>query len=98
MKEFTASKNDAGMRLSRFVLRVTWKLPNSFLYKAFRNGRIKVNHKKEGADYRIAENDLIQLYINDEFFTTAAFVPPAAVANAQVFPGSMFKALMYLTP
>ncbi|MFV0352543.1 MAG: pseudouridine synthase [Oscillospiraceae bacterium] len=71
MREFLATENDAEMRLSRFVLRVTWKLPNSHLYKSFRNGRIKVNGKKTGAEYRLQNGDIIQLYINDEFFSSA---------------------------
>ncbi len=68
MKSFTASANDAEMRLSRFVLRVTHHLPNSVLYKSFRTGRIKVNGKKAAPDARLQQGDLVQLYLNDEFF------------------------------
>lgn len=71
MKEFIASQNDAGKRLSRFVYSVTQNLPNSLLYKSFRNGRVKVNGKKAAADTRITVGDHIQLYINDEFFEEA---------------------------
>lgn len=56
------------MRLSRFVEKMCPYMPKSLLYKSFRNGRIKVNNKKETADYRIKENDVLTLYINDEFF------------------------------
>lgn len=68
LKEFIATKNDHDKRLSRFVLGVTQNMPNSLLYKSFRNGRIKVNGKKQSADFRISSGDFIQLYINDEFF------------------------------
>ena len=68
MKSFTATTNDNGVRLSRFCEKVCPKMPKSMLYKSFRNKRIKVNGKKQDADYRINEGDLIELYINDEFF------------------------------
>lgn len=68
MKSFTAGKNDDGVRLSRFVQSVTSNMPTSLLYKSFRNKRIKINGKKADADARICQGDLIELYINDEFF------------------------------
>ena len=68
MKSFTAGPNDVGARLSRFVLNVTQNLPSSVLYKGFRNKRIKVNGKRAQADYRLAEGDVVELYLNDEFF------------------------------
>ena len=68
MKQFTATANDDGVRLSRFVQSVTRDLPTSLLYKSFRNKRVKVNGKKAAPEYRLQEGDLIELYINDEFF------------------------------
>ena len=68
MKSYTATINDDGVRLSRFCEKVCPKLPKSMLYKSFRNKRIKVNGKKQDADYRIKLGDYIELYINDEFF------------------------------
>ncbi len=68
MKRFTATANDEGVRLSRFVQSVTTGLPTSLLYKSFRNKRIKVNGKKAAPDARLCAGDLIELYINDEFF------------------------------
>ena len=71
MKSFTAHSGDTGMRLSRFVAKVTTGLPVSLLHKSFRNRRIKVNGHRAAEDYRIAEGDLIELYLNDEFFPAA---------------------------
>ena len=68
MKQYTATANDDGVRLSRFVQSVTRDLPTSLLYKSFRNKRIKVNGKKGAPEDRIKTGDLIELYINDEFF------------------------------
>lgn len=68
MKNFVAGPNEEGVRLSRFVEGVTHNMPKSLLYKAFRNKRVKVNGKKQDPDYRIRQGDLLELYINDEFF------------------------------
>ena len=81
MKSFTAGKNEDGVRLSRFVQNVTSNFPSSMLYKSFRNKRIKVNGKKADADTRLCTGDLIELYINDEFF--AAVPEKAPVKNVQ---------------
>ena len=70
MKQYTATANDEGVRLSRFVQSVTRDFPTSLLYKSFRNKRVKVNGKKAAPEYRIQTGDLIELYINDEFFDT----------------------------
>ena len=79
MKSFTAGTNEEGVRLSRFVESVTKDMPRSMMYKAFRNKRIKVNGKRAEPDTRLHQNDLIELYINDEFF-------PAGTAPAKKQP------------
>ncbi|MDD6320091.1 MAG: RluA family pseudouridine synthase [Oscillospiraceae bacterium] len=71
MKKFVAGTNEDGVRLSRFVESVTKDLPRSLLYKSFRNKRIKVNGKRGEPDTRLCMGDVIELYINDEFFPIA---------------------------
>lgn len=78
MKNFVAGENENGVRLSRFVESVTRELPRSLLYKSFRNKRVKVNGKRAEADYRLSAGDVIELYINDEFFPADASAVPAA--------------------
>ena len=68
MKKITAGKNDAGQRLDKFLLKFLESMPKSLLYKAFRKKRIKVNGKKADGTYILQENDVLELYINDEFF------------------------------
>ena len=77
MKSFTAGTNENGVRLSRFVEGVTKDMPRSMMYKAFRNKRIKVNGKRAEPDTRLQTGDLIEMYINDEFFPVGK---PAAKA------------------
>lgn len=68
MREFTIGKNDAGQRLDRFVAKNLPLLPPALLQKYIRLKRIKVNGKGSQRDVRLAEGDILQLYINDEFF------------------------------
>ena len=68
MKEFTVGKNDAGQRLDRFVSKTVPLLPASLLQKYIRLKRIKVNGKGSARDARLNAGDILQLYINDEFF------------------------------
>ncbi len=68
-------KNEDGVRLSRFVQSVTTGLPVSLLYKSFRNKRIKVNGKRAAPEDRLAQGDVVELYLNDEFFAAAAPEP-----------------------
>ena len=68
MKEITVKKNDANQRLDRFVGKAVPLLPESLLQKYIRLKRIKVNGKGAKRDTRLCEGDVLQLYINDEFF------------------------------
>ena len=68
MKSFVINTNDAGQRISKFVEKTVPALPRSLLYKYFRLKRIKRNHKRCEPQDRLSEGDLVELYINDEFF------------------------------
>jgi len=68
MKKLTVGKNDSGQRLDRFVGKAVPLLPESLLQKYIRLKRIKVNGCGAKRDARLSEGDLLQLYINDEFF------------------------------
>lgn len=82
MRSFTATANDDGVRLSRFVFNVTTGLPASLLHKSFRNKRIKVNGKKQSPEYRISAGDTVELYINDEFFPGKSSPSPSLPQNS----------------
>ena len=68
MKEFKIDKNDAGQRLDRFLAKAVPLLPASLAQKYIRIKRIKLNNARAERDTRLKEGDLLQLYINDEFF------------------------------
>ena len=68
MKELKIEKNDAGQRLDRFLAKAVPLLPASLAQKYIRIKRIKVNGARAERDTRLNTGDVLQLYINDEFF------------------------------
>ena len=68
MKEFTIGTNDAGQRLDRFLAKAVPLLPASLAQKYIRIKRIKLNGARAERDTRLKTGDVLQLYINDEFF------------------------------
>ena len=68
MKEFTVGANDAGQRLDRFLAKAVPLLPASLAQKYIRIKRIKLGGARVERDTRLQEGDVLQLYINDEFF------------------------------
>ena len=68
MKELTIAANDAGQRLDRFLSKAVPLLPASLAQKYIRIKRIKLNGGRADRDTRLQAGDVLQLYINDEFF------------------------------
>ena len=68
MREFTIGKNDAGQRLDRWLGKTLPLLPAPLAQKYIRLKRVKVNGKGSKRDVRLQVGDVLQLYINDEFF------------------------------
>ena len=68
MRELTIGKNDAGQRLDRFLSKALPLLPSALAQKYIRIKRVKVNGGRAQRDQRLNEGDVLQLYINDEFF------------------------------
>lgn len=68
MKEFKITKNDAGLRLDKFIVKVCPTLPSSLMFKYIRTKRIKVNGKRGEISTRLNAGDTVSTYINDEFF------------------------------
>lgn len=65
----TVRKNDADKRIDRYLLKALNGMPQSLLYKFLRTKRIKLNGKKAEPNTILSENDVIELYISDEFFS-----------------------------
>lgn len=70
MKSVIINKNDANQRLDKFIFKSFTSIPTSMVYKGIRKKRIKVNGKKTDVGYMLREGDKVELYINDEFFSS----------------------------
>ena len=70
MREYYITKNDSGQRLNKFLEKAVPNLSGGMMHKYLRLKRIKLNGKRTEASCKLAEGDLLQLYINDEYFET----------------------------
>ena len=68
MRKVTIGKNDASQRLDKFLFKYFNSIPASIIYKGIRKKRIKVNGKRAEQNYMLCVGDVLELYINDEFF------------------------------
>lgn len=68
MKKFVAGANDAGQRLDKYLSKLLKDASMGAIYKWIRKKRVKINGKKQEISYQIQEGDVLELYINDEFF------------------------------
>ena len=68
MKEFVIGKNDMGQRLDKYVNKAVPLLPDSLAQKYIRIKRIKIGGKGAKNDYKLSYGDIVQMYINDEYF------------------------------
>lgn len=68
MREFHIGKNDAGQRLDRFLGKAIPLLPASLAQKYIRLKRIKINGARAAREQKLCEGDILQCYVNDEFF------------------------------
>ena len=68
MRAFSIGENDAGQRLDRFLVKAVPLLPPSLAQKYVRIKRIKVNGARAARDLRLRAGDVVECWINDEFF------------------------------
>lgn len=68
IKSFIIAKNDANQRIDKFIMKTLPSLPQSLMYRYLRTKRIKLNGKKAEISTRLTEGDVVDMYINDEFF------------------------------
>lgn len=68
LKEYIINNNDANQRLDKFVTKAAPLLPKTLMYKYIRTKRIKINGKRGEISTRLNMGDVVQMYINDEFF------------------------------
>ena len=74
MREIIAGKNDASLRLDKFLTKLMPKLPKGMLYKGLRKNCVRINgkHIKDGA-FMLTEGDKLSLYFSDGFFEKPSY-------------------------
>ncbi|MEG2175024.1 MAG: RluA family pseudouridine synthase, partial [Oscillospiraceae bacterium] len=83
MKCYQIKANDAGQRLDRFVQKVAPRLPVSMLQRSIRIKRIKVNGHRAQNNQMLTIGDVVELYLNDEFFMPDEASPLGFLAAGQ---------------
>ncbi|MDR1754334.1 MAG: RluA family pseudouridine synthase [Eubacterium sp.] len=68
MKEIKISENDSGQRLDRFLGKAFPKLSQGVVRKSIRKNQIKINGKKQSAEYILAPGDILKIYLDDSAF------------------------------
>jgi 23S rRNA pseudouridine955/2504/2580 synthase len=53
--------DDAGQRLDNFLVRLCRGVPKSHLYRLIRSGQLRVNGKRQAADYRLQAGDSVRM-------------------------------------
>jgi 23S rRNA pseudouridine955/2504/2580 synthase len=66
LKTFKINKNDAGQRVDKFLSKACPVLPKPLLYKGIRTKNIKLNGKRCTISEKLAEGDVLTLYLKDE--------------------------------
>ena len=79
MREITIGTNEAGQRLDKFLAKYLRQAGKSFLYKMIRKKNITLNGKRcEGAE-KLAEGDVVRLFLSEETIEKFSGPQPAAV-------------------
>ena len=61
-KTYKVEASYAGMRIDRWIRNNLAKLPQSFIEKNLRNGKIKLNQKKIKSSYKVKAYDQVDLF------------------------------------
>ena len=62
IKKFVVESTCNGMRLDRWLRNKLGKIPQSFIEKNLRLGKIKINKKKTKSSFKVKTNDKIDIF------------------------------------
>ena len=74
MREITVTQNDAGVRLTRFLMKYL-SAPSSLVYSSLRKKKIRINGKHPKDDPILSAGDKLAIYLNDDVFPDRTFTP-----------------------
>ena len=81
MKEFIITRNEAGQRADKLLVKYLKEAPKSFLYKMMRKKNITLNGKKIQGNEQLSEGDVLRLFLAEE--TIQKFQGEESAAKAQ---------------
>ncbi|MDL2232792.1 RluA family pseudouridine synthase [Ruminococcaceae bacterium OttesenSCG-928-L11] len=84
MRRLTIMENDSGQRLDKFIAKAVPSLPRSQLYKYLRIKRIKRNGKRCDGAEKLVTGDVLELYLNDSWFSEPEYPFLAAPSAVQI--------------
>ena len=68
MRIVTVTKNDAGQRLDKFLMKLMPACPKGMLYKLIRKKDIRLNNTRCKGDEQLCEGDTVRIFAKEEFF------------------------------
>ena len=88
MQEIIIKKNEAGQRFDKYLCKYFKEATTSFIYKMLRKKNIELNSKKATGSEKLAEGDIIKIFMADEtiekFRGQAKTVPAKSNINTKV--------------
>ncbi len=81
MRTVTIGQNDAGQRLDKFLMKLMPEMPKGLLYKLIRKKDIKYNGARCKGMEILQKDDVLTLYVKDEFFYTKTSVSFSAASG-----------------
>ena len=66
MKEILITKNEAGQRFDKWLIKYMSKAPKSFFYKMLRKKNIPLNAKKAEGSEKLNEGDVVRLFLAED--------------------------------
>lgn len=66
MREIVIEKNESGQRLDKFLAKYMNEASKSFFYKMMRKKNITLNGKKCGGNEKLAEGDVVKLFLAED--------------------------------
>lgn len=68
MKKIVIGKNDANLKIDKYLKKLLVNAPANFIYKMLRNKDVKVNGKRVNDKYIVQEHDEVDLFLYEDKF------------------------------
>ena len=86
MRIITVTRNDAGQRLDKFLMKLMPACPKGMLYKLIRKKDIRLNSARCKGDELLSEGDTVRIFAKDEFFAKPEATYTFRNASGQITP------------